>query len=264
MNTETTSLIRIPSDLAPLVATRPRRKNRWVAALLVASLLAAAGWSVRQIQAWQEQEALQWEITMAHQAEQHQREMEALRAALAELTETSRRQAEALQTLAANPPMTTVHYLPAPVATPRRERVVAPAPVVPSTTHEAKQSLPPVADQSTPKPEEAQAVATAVAPGGTERQKLELRAEMLEPETEKPAKPNYSVRKFLRSSLFIDSAVLAGSLLVPPSVPLALAQSRLGRRLTGKVIKKTNQDGTVAAKVAKDLGDMPVTQRRRR
>lgn len=77
-------------------------------------------------------------------------------------------------------------------------------------------------------------------------------------------KEKRGVMKFLTSSIVVDSAVLASSLLVPPSLPLTLAQSRLGRRLTGRIFKKTKTDKTVAAKIVRDVEDMPITQRRRR
>lgn len=79
-----------------------------------------------------------------------------------------------------------------------------------------------------------------------------------------PKKKRNPVLRVLTSSLFVDSAVLTTSLLVPPSLPLTLAQSRLGRRLTGRVLKKTGTDKTVGGKIAKDVGDMPITQGRRR
>lgn len=77
-------------------------------------------------------------------------------------------------------------------------------------------------------------------------------------------RPKGKVRKFLTSSIMVDSAVLGSSLLVPPSIPLTLAQSRLGRRLTGRILKKTKTDKTVTGKVIRDVEDMPITQRRRR
>lgn len=77
-------------------------------------------------------------------------------------------------------------------------------------------------------------------------------------------KPKRGLVKFLTSSIVVDSAVLASSVLVPPSLPLTLAQSRLGRRLTGRIFKKTKTEKTVAAKIVRDVEDMPVTKRRRR
>ncbi len=70
--------------------------------------------------------------------------------------------------------------------------------------------------------------------------------------------------KALRHPIFLDSAVLATSLFVPPTLPLTLAQSRLGRNLTRRVLKKTDTDKTVAGRVASSVTDMPITQRRRR
>lgn len=260
MTHEPAWLLRQSRELTPPVAPAPRRRAWWPAGLLSLGLIGVAGWSISCLQAWQAQEAQQWETALARQAEQHERELRTLQAALAELTESSRQQAEALQQLAENPPAATIHYVPAAAAKPRVERPAAPpavtpvapvAPVVPVETA----SISPAPALPAP--------AVATPPAEVERKKLELRPEMAEASDEKSAKPNQSVRKFLRSSLFIDSAVLAASVVVPPSLPLALAQSRLGRRLAGKVIKKTNQDGTVAAKVARDIGDMPITQRRR-
>lgn len=70
--------------------------------------------------------------------------------------------------------------------------------------------------------------------------------------------------KLLTNRIFIDSVVLGGSLLVPPSLPLTLAQSRLGRSLTNRVMKKTDLDKTVAGKVAQDVGNMPITQKKKK
>jgi uncharacterized protein YdcH (DUF465 family) len=78
-----------------------------------------------------------------------------------------------------------------------------------------------------------------------------------------PPKRNRFV-KALRHPIFLDSAVLATSLFVPPSLPLTLAQSRLGRTLTRRVLKKTDTDKTVAGRVATSVTDMPITQKRRR
>lgn len=70
--------------------------------------------------------------------------------------------------------------------------------------------------------------------------------------------------KALRHPIFIDSAVLATSLFVPPSLPLTLAQSRLGRTLTSRILKKTHTDKTVAGRAAVSVGNMPITQKKRR
>ena len=97
-----------------------------------------------------------------------------------------------------------------------------------------------------------------------ERVKMELSPDGDSLPQDGEPKRKRGLTRFLKSSLFVDSAVLTTSLLVPPSIPLTLAQSRLGRRLTGRVLKKTKTDKTVAAKVVRDVGDMPITQRRRR
>jgi hypothetical protein len=68
--------------------------------------------------------------------------------------------------------------------------------------------------------------------------------------------------KVFTHPIFIDSAVLGASLMVPPSLPLTLAQSRLGRTLTRRVLKETDTDKSVAGKVATDVGNMPITRKR--
>lgn len=68
--------------------------------------------------------------------------------------------------------------------------------------------------------------------------------------------------KVFTHPIFIDSAVLGASLMVPPSLPLTLAQSRLGRSLTRRVLKETDTDKSVAGKVAADVGNMPITRKR--
>lgn len=78
------------------------------------------------------------------------------------------------------------------------------------------------------------------------------------------AKPNQSLLKTLAHPIVVDSAVLAGSLFVPASLPLTLAQSRLGRSLTRQAFKETKTSKTVAARVAGDVGNMPVTRKRKR
>ncbi|MCU0227900.1 MAG: hypothetical protein MUF01_09710 [Bryobacterales bacterium] len=70
------------------------------------------------------------------------------------------------------------------------------------------------------------------------------------------------VMKFLTHPIFIDSAVLGTSLLVPPSLPLTLAQSRLGRGLTSRAMKDADLDKSVAGRVVKDVGNMPITRKR--
>jgi hypothetical protein len=101
-------------------------------------------------------------------------------------------------------------------------------------------------------------------PKSKERVKMELSPEVEALSEDGLPKRKRGLAKFLTSSIFVDSAVLTTSLLVPPSIPLTLAQSRLGRRLTGRVLKKTKTDKTLTAKVVRDVGDMPITQRRRR
>lgn len=70
------------------------------------------------------------------------------------------------------------------------------------------------------------------------------------------------IMRFLTNPIFIDSAVLGTSLLVPPSLPLTLAQSRLGRALTTRAMKKADLDKSVAGHVARDVGNMPITQKK--
>lgn len=70
------------------------------------------------------------------------------------------------------------------------------------------------------------------------------------------------IAKVFTHPIFIDSAVLGASLMVPPSLPLTLAQSRLGRTLTRRVLKETDTDKSVAGKVATDVGNMPITRKR--
>ncbi len=97
-----------------------------------------------------------------------------------------------------------------------------------------------------------------------ERVKMELNPDGDSlPQDDEP-KRKRGLTRLLKSSLLVDRAVLTTSLLVPPSIPLTLAQSRLGRRLTGRMLKKTKTHKAVAAKVVRDVGDMPITQRRRR
>jgi hypothetical protein len=68
----------------------------------------------------------------------------------------------------------------------------------------------------------------------------------------------------LSNPIVIDGAVLASSVLVPPSLPLTLAQSRLGRSLSRRVLRKTRTDKTVGGRVASDVLDMPITQKRKK
>ena len=79
-----------------------------------------------------------------------------------------------------------------------------------------------------------------------------------------PPAPRNRFLKALRHPIFIDSAVLAGSLFVPASLPITLAQSRLGRTLARRVMKKTDTDKTVAGRFATSVTNMPITQKRRR
>ncbi len=138
---------------------------------------------------------------------------------------------------------------------PEAPPLAAPSPVpTPVASAPAPSSL-------TPPPATPPAPIPAASP---ERVKLSLPAESASDKETASNKPRRGFRKFITSSIFVDSAVLTSSLLVPPSIPLTLAQSRLGRRLTGRILKKTNTDKTLGAKVIRDVEDMPITQRRRR
>jgi hypothetical protein len=70
--------------------------------------------------------------------------------------------------------------------------------------------------------------------------------------------------RMLSNPIVIDGAVLASSVLVPPSLPLTLAQSRLGRSLSRRVLRKTHTDKTVGGRVASDVLNMPITQKRKK
>lgn len=82
-------------------------------------------------------------------------------------------------------------------------------------------------------------------------------------EKTEPAKRKNKFVGAITHPIVVESAVLASSLLVPPSLPMTLAQSRLGRSLTRRVLKKSDANKTVS-RVATSVGDMPITKRRRR
>ncbi|GAB4366014.1 MAG: hypothetical protein OHK0021_09570 [Bryobacter sp.] len=186
-----------------------------------------------------------WETRWATQDLHYQKQMQSLQQLLAEATKQN---AEA-------PPPTPIivqvpyRLSPDPTAAAKRETF----PTVP-------------APLSAPLPAAPTAVNAAVAVPPTvppERVKMTLRGDEEESVPQEKKKRNPFVR-FFTNPLVIDSAVLTTSVLVPPSLPLTLAQSRLGRRLTTGVFKKTKTSKTVGAKIARDVGDMPITKRRRR
>lgn len=67
--------------------------------------------------------------------------------------------------------------------------------------------------------------------------------------------------RLVTNPIFIDSAMLGTSLLVPQSLPLTLAQSRLGRSLTRRSMRKAKLDKTPVGTVATDIGNMPITKK---
>jgi hypothetical protein len=73
-----------------------------------------------------------------------------------------------------------------------------------------------------------------------------------------------ALMRLITNPIFIDSAVLGTSLLVPQSLPLTLAQSRLGRSLTRRSMKKADLDKSAVGVVARDIGNMPITKKRKK
>jgi hypothetical protein len=219
---------------APVVVVLPGKARLWpfatVALLLVAGALGFGLWESQKREA---------EMLGRFEREQQSRERESrlLREALEGLTAASAVQSERLAALETQPisitvvpPAVPVPVAPTPaVATPRGGGGRAPVAVEPGAAS-------PVA----PLP-------AARSPRGRE---------------EEPPEKKSKLRRALTHPIVIESAVLGTSLLVPQSLPLTLAQSRLGRRLAGRVLKKTDQDKTVAGRAVKSVTDMPLRRRR--
>jgi hypothetical protein len=241
----------------------PSRKTGWLlaASLLVGTALAGQlawlAWQWKQESVAAQQQALaEQRARESRWAEQQQRQAAEMRDLLREL-ERARQQNETAVSALVEVASAAVERQKA-EAVARAQRSAAAA----ASAAAASNNAAPVAASNGTAPAEAPAKPALETAEASERVKMEFRDD----ETGEPApkKKRNPVARVLTSSIFIDSAVLTTSLLVPPSIPLTLAQSRLGRKLTGRVLKKTGTDKTVGGKIAKDVGDMPITQRRRR
>jgi len=102
-------------------------------------------------------------------------------------------------------------------------------------------------------------------PPSLEEIRTRIKAEDPRVATNKDARDEKSpLMKALTHPILVDSAVLTASLFVPPSLPLTLAQSRLGRSLTKRAMKEADLNKTVAAQVATDVGNMPITMKKKK
>lgn len=206
-------------------------------------------WQERENRLQQAAEARQtiWESRWAEQDRQHKDQMSRLANLLAEVAEQ--------RTV---PPVTVAEV-------PERPIPVLSRLPVNRKILETPETIPPAAVPAQPEVvSEASASVPMAADVPPARVKLELPAEDGETAQSEPRRRRNPFFKFLTNSMVIDSAVLTTSIFVPPLMPLALAQSRLGRRLTGRILKKSHTEKTVGAKVVRDLGDMPTPQRLRR
>ena len=244
----------------PVVVVTPKRPEgpRWILAGFLIALLGVAGplgwllWSWKQEESAARQQALlqQRERELQWQAGQRQ-QIEAMQDLM--------RQIEAVSPTVATQPVPAIPVPASPLAIPLPAAPARPVDISPPVEALATVSLSAEPSHASLIPDQ-----PPLPKAQPERVKLELKSASEPSAGEAESKPKRGLVKFLTSSIFVDSAVLTTSLLVPPSIPLTLAQSRLGRRLTGRIFRKTKTEKTLAAKVVRDVEDMPITQRRRR
>ncbi len=249
--------------MRPVVVIQPppQRKTGWLlaASLLIGTALAGQlAWLAWQ---WKQESVAAQQQALAEQrarelrwAEQQKRQAAEVRELLRELERARQQNETAVSSL--------VQVASAAIERQKAEAVARAQRSAAAAAAAASNNAAPVDSGNGTAPAEAPAKPAVETAQASERVKMEFRDD----ETGEPApkKKRNPVLRVLTSSIFLDSAVLGTSLLVPPSIPLTLAQSRLGRKLTGRVLKKTGTDKTVGGKIAKDVGDMPITQRRRR
>ena len=254
----------LPKKLQIIPPPPPPRPRRLLVGLLMLVLALGSSaiyllWSSMQQERDARQQALErqqaWELEWRAQQQRQARAMESLM--------------QQIEIATAQP------TLPSESALPQQSEAQKTPPSRPiSQQSEAQKTLPsrPIPQQSAPVVEPPSSLPVdlpkpleSVQEGKSkERVKMELSPDVESlPQDGKPKRKG-GLAKFLTSSIFVDSAVLTTSLLVPPSIPLTLAQSRLGRRLTGRVLKKAKAEKTLTGKVVRDVGDMPITQRRSR
>lgn len=244
----------------PVVIVTPKRPEgpRYILSGFLIALLGVAGplgwllWSWKQEETVARQQALlqQRERELQWQAGQRQ-QIEAMQDLM--------RQIEAVSPTVATQPVPAISVPEAPAPMPLLKAPARPVSTTTPVEPQATVSLPPAPLNAAVLPD-----LPTLPKAQPERVKLELKSASEPSAGEAESKPRRGLVKFLTNSIFVDSAVLTTSLLVPPSLPLTLAQSRLGRRLTGRIFKKTKTEKTVTAKIVRDVEDMPITQRRRR
>lgn len=253
----------VPTGTTPAmtaVARKPRPRLDWLLGFLILASLVAGGQIAILVKMRQREARLSARI--AAQEAVREREIRALRESIDRLLRASEEQTGQIALLAANSQEPARVQPPAPV---RRARASRP-PVASVVDTPAARSFEPAAAEGPVVAEVPVREPSRAAAGGVET----LAAETTVPaatdasDREPPGKRKNRFLRMLSNPLVIDGAVLASSVLVPPSLPLTLVQSRLGRRLSRGLLRKTHTDKTVGGRAASDALDMPITKRRKK
>lgn len=240
----------LPSERMPIiagttpamtaVAQKPRLRLDLILGFLILASLVAGGQIAILVKMRQREARLSARI--AAQETVREREINALRESVDRLLRASEEQTGQIALLAATSQESARLQPPAPVRQPHASRrpgasiVATPAarPSEPAVEEPLVADIPATAQSAAAGPD-----VEAAAPATTDVAALD---------NTELASPRLRKNRFLRmlsNPIVIDSAVLASSVLVPPSLPLTLAQSRLGRSLSRRVLRKTHTDRTV-------------------
>jgi hypothetical protein len=242
----------------PVCAPEPRLRLHLILGFLILAALIAGGQIALLVKMRQREARLSAKI--AAQERLREREIGALRESVDRLLRASAEQTGQIALLAAASQEAALVQPPAPapalVKRPKAATVVA--------TPSARRSEPAVEG---PLIADIPAIAPSAAAGPGVEALAPATTVMAAIDNTDPDPPKPRRNRFLRmlsNPIVIDGAVLASSVLVPPSLPLTLAQSRLGRSLSRRVLRKTRTDKTVGGRVASDVLDMPITQKRKK
>lgn len=257
---ERTTVITGTTPALAAVAQKPRLRLDLLLGFLILAALIAGGQVAILLKMRQREARLS--ARFAAQETLREREINALRESVDRLLRASEEQTSRIALLAAARQEPAVVRPPAPVRRAHASRppagsmvaTPAPRPVEPAAAKgPVVEEIPASALSAVPGP----GIET-LAPGTT------VLAVTDTANLDPPEKRRNWVVKLLTNPIVIDGAVLASSVLVPPSLPLTLAQSRLGRSLARRVLRKTDTDKTVGGRAATAVLNMPITNKRKK
>lgn len=243
----------------PAFAPEPRLRLHLILGFLILAALIAGGQVAILVKMRQREARLSAKI--AAQETIREREISALRESVDRLLRASAEQTGQIALLAAASQEAALVQPPAPAPALAKRPPAATVVATPSArpSEPAAVEGPLVADIPAITPSAAAGPAVeALAPATT------VMAAIDNTDLDPPQPRRNRFLRMLSNPIVIDGAVLASSVLVPPSLPLTLAQSRLGRSLSRRVLRKTHTDKTVGGRVASDVLNMPITQKRKK